>query len=97
MALQTATTALAAFTLPTYDYTSLTMVAVDAGITAVKATQKYKMFSLDLEMQSNVVMIKQSDDSLIEMDEAVSAIKAQGYECKGVPNGLKVELTVIWE
>lgn len=99
MALQTAASAKVATdgAKDPSDYETLTAILVDAEITRVRATQYYANFSLDIKKDGNVPMIKQSDNSLLDIDELLVAIRAKGYSASATINGAYVELRVVWE
>jgi len=59
------------------------------------------VLTLEAEMQSDIIMIKQSDSSYVSLDDIVSALRDRDYRVSSnkkniLSNGISIRLSVAW-
>lgn len=83
------------------DVSNLTIVAIDAQITVNKGRGEYTYNSDYVgRIQSDVLEIKQSDNSYISLETIIYALEENGYRTsdnkKNTSTGFKINLSVAW-
>ena len=99
MPLREAATARTNSTVPrSADYDSLTMDIIEAEIIRKEGLNEfYAFFHLERDVRSVALTIKQSDDSLLPVEDLLEDLVAKGYVTSANANGATVELRVLWD
>ena len=85
----------------TPDVDNLAITAISAGIGEAASSGLYiYIVNLEGKITNSVVQVKQSDDSYIDLEVIVYALKENGYRVscneKNTSSGFKVNITVAW-